>query len=316
MENEMNDRIGSPVRPIIEWPTYPLALTRVRRSSVKWSPDRHLVPGFQTWLRALDLSDPTSTEHEPQAAASAYWKRARAVFDEARHVRPDEPPRKVSDLIAEGEVSLADGKKMLLAQARKAREAQDSLREQQKQLDKTASATLLRALQAICDYSEEGWLGLLRPIVADAVAKQDDRRFNLAHAFAAWLRDPEPSFRVFGLSAATNNGRDAERGWYQVARPDLLYRWRVERANDTQRHQLTHYAQGGLWFSAYALLPGAPVPTLRDYEPSWRPGLYSAAEVLANIENSKREQEREFARLAQRAPAAPPTGRRRVVAIL
>ena len=308
----MPDQLGSPVRPLIERPTYPLTLTRVRRTFVQWGLDSGLIPTFETWLRALDLDDPTSTENEPKAAASAYWRRAQALAEDARRVQPEEPTRSISALLAEGTLTTGDARKMLVKRP-DAREAEKLVREQRNGLSAGSRAALLRALQAIYDYTEDGWLEVLRPIVADALANRDDRRFNLAHGFAAWLREPTRN-KVFGLTAATNRRFDAERYLYSVARPDLLHRWRVERATDTERHEQARYSADGMWRVQYALTTSAPFPMLRDYDEAWGAGLYSADEVIANTERSRAEQERTFAKLAP-APATPTKTRHRIAAL-
>jgi len=277
--------------------------------------DRHLIPEYQTWLRALGIGDPTTTETEPKAAASAYWKRAQALWDEARHVRPEEPTRRISTLLADGEISPADARKMMAKHSD--REAEKLLHEQRIGLNAGSRMALLRAIQSIHDYTEAGWVGLLRPIASEALDKGDDRVWNLVHAFARWLRSPRNG--VYGLAALkVNHNSDADRDLYEFSRPDLYHRWRVEHASDTQRREMARYTVDGLVRVQY-FLKNAPTPALRDFDPAWGPGLFGASEALQHIENSKAEQEREFARLASPAAAAPPTTgqkRRRSVAFI
>jgi hypothetical protein len=296
---------GTLTRPFLEWPSYDLTLERERRTSAQWGTDG-LIPAYQTWLRALDLDDPTK--------ASTYWARATKLRDDAAAVRPDESRVDLAELLAEGEVTPGDARKMAAKQP-DARAAEKEAQERRKLLEDASRTALVKSLQAIYDFGEDGWLGILRPIVAEALANSDDRRFNLAHAFAAWLREPKRN-RIFGLAAATNRGWDAEDYLYRVRRPDLLHTWRVERAEATQRQELVRYAVDGKYRVQYLVKPGAVVPMLRDFQPEWGAGLYSAEEVIANVEQSRQAQEAEFARLAAPSGTPPPTEPKRRVVML
>lgn len=297
---------GSLTRPLVEWPSYDLTLVRERRESAQWGMDRHLVPDYQTFLRALDLDDPTE--------ASTYWARVTKYRDDAAAVRPDEARQDPAELLAEGELTLSDARKMAAKQP-DAKAAEKEAQQRRKLLEDASGIALVKAFQAIHDFGEDRWLGILRPIVADALAHSDDRRFNLAHAFAAWLREPKRN-RIFGLAAATNRGWDAEDYLYRVRRPDLLHAWRVERADDTQRQELVRYAVNGKYRVQYLLKPGAVVPMLRDYDESWGPGLYSASEVVSNVAQACEAQEATFVGLAATVEAPPPTRPHRPAVLL
>jgi len=55
---------------------------------------------------------------------------------------------------------------------------------------------------------------------------------------------------------------------------------------------------------------------LRDFQPEGGAGLYSAEEVIANVEQSRQAQEAEFARLAAPSGTPPPTEPKRRVVML
>jgi len=288
---------GSLTRPFLEWPSYDLTVVRERRVEAQWGTDGDLIPDCQTYLRALELDDPTK--------ASTYFARATKLRDDAAAVRPDENRVDLAELLAEGEVTAGDARKMLAKQP-DAKAAAKEATERRAMLEAASRTALLKALQSLFDFGEDGWLGVLRPIAHKAVAEGDDRVFGLVHGFAGFLREPKRN-RIFGLAAATNRGWDAEDYLYRVRRPDLFHAWRVERADATQRQELARYAVNGKYRVQYVVKPGAVVPLLRHYDESWGPGLYSASEVVRNVERACEAQEAAFAGLVPPVEAPPPT---------
>lgn len=302
------DRPGSASRPLVEMPTYPVELTRIRRSAASWGIDSGLLPTYAKHLDGLELKDPTP--------ALSLWERARDLHREAYATPASAAHADLAEQLASGKLTAVDVAKAIAKVPNRA-EAAELARTRQAALRAGASRTLLAALQSLFDLGEPKWLDLLRPIVEDALATGDDVRLNAAHRLAQFLRDPHRA-KIGALTAAVNNRYDCAADWYRFKRPDLEHRWRVSRSSDVQRRELARYVVDGQWRVQYALKPDAPRPTIADFQPEWGAGLWSAEEVVENVKQSLRAQEVEFAKLVP-PPPAPPAARikkRRVVAIV
>jgi hypothetical protein len=103
---------------------------------------------------------------------------------------------------------------------------------------------------------------------------------------------------------------DIPRFCYQVKRPDLMYRWVVDRATDAQLRAHWRIDDDGRYRVGYEF-KDALWPRLADYDPSWGAGLFSAEETVQNIADALRAQEAEFAQVAP--PPTAPVSRKRVV---
>lgn len=285
---------GSEIRPFIEWPTrLGLQVVQVRRNGASIGSDTQYLTQYLKHLERLGLADPTP--------ASELWARSRMLSAQAREVRAADPRDQLAGDLASGKIAPEDLAKALRKQPDRAA-ATAAVVEQRSLLDRGAGGALLAALQSIFDHTEASWLELLRPLVDRAVRDGDDVGWDEVHMFAAVLRDPRHA-RLAGLAAVVDRNRLAlDFDPYAFRRPDRVYRWRVERATDLQRRELSKYQNLGVWCQAWSLKPHAPRPRLADFEPSWGAGIYSAEQAIENVHAASAAQEDAIAKLAASAP--------------
>jgi len=128
---------------------------------------------------------------------------------------------------------------------------------------------------------------ILKPLVAEAVDSRDEARWNLLHKFARILRDPD----LAGLAMVTKTERqyqEFDETWrYTVGRPDLYHAWRLRHAERSENIRLE---RAGPFIFTLSHITQGPHPKLSGMEPSWGPGLYTAAEVMEITERILAEQ--------------------------
>jgi hypothetical protein len=257
-------------------------------------------PGAGTWqqldsyagfLRSLNLPDPTK--------ATARRVAAEHVRDEAQRLGAGvavEHDNSITTRLADGSMTAKDAAKMLAKQP-DAKEAEATATKMRLGLEEQCRELLRLAVLAIHEYGA-GWLDVLRPIAAEALKTRDQERWNRVHELAAWLRDPTWA-GVCGLSAAmASNTQDCEPVLYAVADPRALFLWRVEHADprDQVPGSVTVLPDGSGHIVPIVLAPHAATPTVDDFAENaapWKPGLYSAEQVIENMHRGLTAQDAE-----------------------
>lgn len=274
--------------PYIEWTPYALTLRPpTRPSGATWQQ----LDTFASHLSAVHLPDPTK--------ATARRVAAEHVRDEAaRHAPSASPANNITERLADGSLSPKDAA-ALFAKQPDAKEVEASADKVRREMENQCGELVRLAVLAIHEYSD-GWLDLLRPVAADAIKRRDHAMWDACVSFSAWLRDPMVG--VCALSAAMQNStQDCEAVLYTVANPRALFLWQVEHsdARDVVPGSPTALPDGG-HIVPVVLSPNAARPGVNDYADNvavWRPGLYSAQDVIANMHRALGAQDAEMAAL-------------------
>lgn len=270
---------------INQWAPRPGVLRRAEpTTNDSWSPDASPVALYLLHLRSLGLEDQTDYLDR---SATDHYRHAIFLRDQTVSVvaTPDEREA-ITKRLALGEITPEEAQKRLAKSAPKVNDAQDLANGTRKTISDATREAYSFAVTAIRGYH---WLTPLRVLVADAVAAQDDARFDALHRFAALLRSP--GLAALAMVAGDGSGiREFDETWrYKVSRPDLYHAWRLARAERT--HTVAHVTAGTLVFVAAAVTKG-PHPTLADMvEGEMEPSLLSAAEVVSITEAILAEQE-------------------------
>ena len=267
----------------VEWVPYKLEIRRpTPPSGGSWEQldtyGRHLVK--------LGMLDPTECTARRVAAEQL---RNEAERYSAATTKDDN----MAGRLAAGELSARDAAK-LYAKSVDVSEAQATATKVRLGLEAQCRELLRFAVGAV---HEHPWLEVLRPIAAKAIEQRDQLTWDRVHGFAAWLRDP--AVGVCALSAAmANPSQDGDPWLYQFGDAGRgLYLWRVN-ADGTQAMPGTSLAlPDGGWRTTFALRRTAPFPSIEviaEHADAWRPGLFSAEEVIANQERTLSEQDAEL----------------------
>jgi len=245
----------------------------------------------------LGLADPTkATEH---------YRTALALRDHSIAVSSKNGEADIANRLATGELNPAEAAK-LLAKVPTAREEQEKEERGRRMLADAVRAAYTSAVRAVHNFGDKWLDDVLRPLVQEAVAAQDQARWDVLHAFAALLRSGDIGALAM-VSSDVNGLREFEETWrYSVGRPDSYHFWRLEHADDV--YVQSHDIAGPFVFVASGIRAG-PHPRLVDTDPTWEMGLYSAAEVLTIKDRIVAEQE------AVRMDAEPPPPRSRRAAV-
>lgn len=287
--------------PVIEWVPYRTTWQKYKPHGARWSTHSTIIPEYTQHLSNLGLTDPTT-------AADGY---ARAVELRDASEVPISGVGDHADIVARlasGDLTPAQAAKLTREDPKEIqRRAIDNAR----YLSIASETALGNAIASIHSFGEDKWMAILKPIATKAIAAKDQTRFDLVHGFARFLRRPD----IAGLAAAmVDNARntDADPDFYMFGRPDLVYLWRVDQSDSKQLRLIsTETIVDNWWRIAYELKRDAPFPTIRQFQPEWKPGLYSAQEAIDNKLISREEHERAFQKLVPDVP----TQKRRVTVI-
>ncbi|MBA3431816.1 MAG: hypothetical protein H0U16_10105 [Actinobacteria bacterium] len=258
-------------------------------SSEHWDPKESPPAHYVRHLKSLGIKkDPTE--------ASMFYERAMGLrLVSGIHQRKTDESASIGERLVSGEISAAEASALLAKLPFPNAAAKEAEREQAMMSSAVRNA-YSAAIRALHGYSEDKWLKLLRPIAQEAAKTRDQTRWDAVHAFAAFLRTPS----IAGLSMLATDPagrRDVEAWRYQVARPDLYHRWRLDHAVASQNIRLL--PAGEIAF-VWSVITEGPSPGIVDLA-KMGPGLYSAAEVLAHTEAILDEQEK-FITRAEPAP--------------
>jgi hypothetical protein len=238
--------------------------------SDNWSEDSSPLGKYIRQLRKLGLEDPTD---------------ATDLFDHAVQLREasNQPVTAQDDeatitfRLARGEITPAQASK-LLAKATTPDDRQERLVHVRQGITNASREAHGLAVMAIHNYGEERWLAFLRPLAAEAYEAQDQQRWDQVQQLATLLRDRD----LAALSIVATDqgiGREIRDTWrYLVRKPDEYHFWRLRHAKRAQNVALE--AVGEVVFVASEVIEG-PYPIVAQMDPSWEPGVYSAAEVVA-----------------------------------
>lgn len=237
--------------------------------SDSWSPTNSVVAQYIRHLSFLKIEDPTDASYFYNQAISlrdAYQKVAVKQNEEAT----------IQNRLALGEITAEEASK-LLAKAPTQKDSQEKIERERQMISNAVRSSYSMSVRAIHNFGEEKWVELLRPLVKEAHEAQDQERWEALHGFAGLLRDPGlAGLAMIALSHAGT--REFDETWrYTVGRPDLYHHWRRAHAEESDNIAILNVGQ--TIFAAIVVKKG-PHPTVRDIDPSWEPGLYSAAEVM------------------------------------
>lgn len=263
-----------------------------------WDPVTSPVAMVLRGLRELGVEDPTKAS---EFYATATSLRAHTITVAAKQ----DPAVAITARLAQGELS-PDEAGRLLGKAPKPSDAREQEERETAVLYAATRQAYSAAVRAVHDFGDR-WLGVLRPLIEEAVTARDDERFAQVHAFGSLLRSsPIGALAMVGDQSGT---RETSETWrYTSAAPHRYHLWRVERAQDAR--PIFHEVVGDVTFVAGAVVK-APHPTVAEMaEHGMEPGIYSAQEVLAIASRIviQQEQEREMA-------AGEPAPPRRMVAM-
>jgi hypothetical protein len=285
----------------IEWTPYRLTLrSAIAPNGGTW----RQLDEYQRHLDSLRLVDPTK--------ASALRVAAEHVRDAAAANNKLSDSGDLDERVAAGELSAQDALKMM-AKRPNPEEAQKQQRKRQDDADTLTGQLLHKAVLAINGYD---WLGALKPLAAAAVERRAQGSWDRVHAFAEWLRDPRAKVCALGAAMA-DHVQDADPWLYQFGDAGRgLYLWRVEHSGAGQAVPGTALPlPNGGWRVAMALKHTAPLPTIADiaeHDEKWGgAGLYSADEVIENMNRALTAQDAEIDALMELEPT--PGNKRRVV---
>jgi hypothetical protein len=276
-----------------------IAGAKVRRKEPSWqmfgTDADNLLARYGARLAAAGIEDPTeATNLLDQALTLRRASRARA--------KPDDSDKALVDRVAAGEVS-ADSLPKHLTKVATPKERDDEARRSRQILADAALSAFRAGCRATREYGEVRWLKLLQPLVRSAVAEGDQKKWHELHQLAAFLRSREVA--ALSMASCDAAGRtDLPRMYYMFERWDRCYNWIADHAPHTW--PLVAPRNGQFVFVTRGITRTRPVPfpTLKDIDPSWGPGLYSAAEAIANAAAIDTRQEREF-RSASPTPPSP-----------
>jgi hypothetical protein len=285
---------------LTEWLPYKTERRYERPRSATWADQGPVVPEYAKLLGEIGLAN-------PRPKAVEFYATAIRLRDAAEQQPVEAKRDDTTERLASGELLLDEAGKMLIKRPTM-REAEDRAREYRESLTAASCTALLNSIMQIHDVGEIGWLKLLRPIAADAIAKLDQRRWDAVHALAELLREPTRR-KVFGLAAAMlDHTISAAPSFYRFGNPRLVYLWQVTNARGHQVREISTRPIDGMFRVAFDTTQ-APLPTVRDFEPSWQPGLYSAQESIDNTIRGLDEQEAEFAPPESAGPGPQKRGR-------
>jgi len=250
-----------------------------------WSEETSAVARYVRQLRNLGLEDPTD-------ATESFDLAVRLRKDAIDLVIPEEEESAaISSQLARGKITASEASKLFADISTPQDREQRTIRARQGVSNASRESYGL-ALKGIHNYGEEKWLGLLRPLAADAFARKDQPRWDQLQRLATLLRDPD----LAALSMVATDqgiGREIKDTWrYMVGKPDEYHFWRLRHAELAQDVALE--AVGDVVFVASEVIRG-PHPAIAQMDPSWGPGIYSAAQVVAIAKE-----------IAARQDAAPP----------
>lgn len=251
-----------------------------------WSPTESPVARYLLHLRALGIEDPTSYRRQ---RAIDFYQQALALREHSITVAAKQDGEgDIANRLAMGEIDSEQAAK-LLAKMPTASDAQEQAARGRQMLAAATRAAYTAAVLAVHTYGDR-WLDLLRPLVQEAVAAQDDARFEALHRFAALLRSPDIAALAM-VASDTSGNREFDETWrYRTGRPDLVHKWRYARAERT--HDGPAEPVGANLFVMASAVTKGPHPTLTEMvEHEMQPGMYSASDVLATTERVLADQE-------------------------
>lgn len=270
--------------------------------------ERHGTPtrgSFATLDRYLALLEPVGID-DPANVRPLRDLALRLREKGASKAKIGDPTERVLDDLIAGKTDEDDALRVMGKRAAP-EEARDAERRRRDDADELVRKTLLRAVRLIHDIGD-GWLDLLRPLAARAVERRDAHAWKGVHDLAAFLRDPSTSANdpgIYALAAAMPDAlHDGPRVLYQFGDAGRgVYLWRVEQSEGIAgavRASAGPTPISNDWSEVgYDLTDAVPWPTIDDIaaHPEWRPGIYSAQEVITNQATMLDAQEREIARL-------------------
>lgn len=256
------------------------------------------VDAFQQHLAGLGLADPT---------------RVAALLVAARHVRDAATVSlKSNDVdddverVAKGEMT-ADEALRRRAKRPDSEEMAKAARRRQDDAEALTRDLLHRAAGAIFAY---GWIELLGPVVAEALKRRDETTWRRAHAFAEWLRSEQVGIRALSAALASNV---ADSDWWLYATGDGgrgVFLWQVEHCEPGQAVPGQPMAMpGGSHVVPFALKTNVAPPSVTDFaehaEEWGGVGLFTAEQVVENMNRSLAAQDREIDALMHPEAALP-----------
>jgi hypothetical protein len=250
--------------------------------------DKNFLATYRGLLDALGIEDPSDFgEGNPRRAldllahAISLRKSARAML--RAHADPDAD---LATKVATGEVDPGAVGKTLA----KTKELAERRKLEQMVIARSADRAFRNGITAIRNVGEKRWLGILRPIVEQAIRDKDQLRWSTAHRFGAFLRDPD----IAALSSAVSGQKEVPRFHYMFRDWAAVNRWQVERATHT--YEKTNVHAGEYAFVTIGFNPNhvPPFPGVADFDPEWGAGIYSADEAVANADAIWRRQEAEI----------------------
>lgn len=256
-------------------------------TSEHWSPTESPVARYLLYLSVLGIEDPTRFKRQ---RATDYYQQAISLREHSVTVaaKQDDDPAIIGRL-ARGELSPEDAEKALAKVAPKAAEVQEQTERTRQAFANATRMAYASAVLAIHDYGDK-WLDVLRPLVQEAVAAEDQARWDKLHAFAASLRSPALGGLAMVATDETGTNEFGETWRYTVGRPDLYHEWRFARAERT--HEATAPERVGTDVFVATRVTAGPHPSLTDMvQGGMSPGIYSAAEVIAITEAIVAKQE-------------------------
>jgi hypothetical protein len=249
--------------------------------------DNHLT-AYQELINALGIEDPSDFgEGNPRRAvdllphAISLRKSARAMLK--AHADPNAD---LATKVATGEVDPSAVGKTLA----KTKELAERRKLEQTVIARSADRAFRNGITAIRNVGEKRWLGIVRPIVEQAIRDKDQRRWSTAHRLAAFLRDPN----IAALSRAISLQTEVPRYYYMFRDWVGVNRWQVQRATHT--YEKTNVHAGEYAFVTVGFNPNhvPPFPGVAEFDPEWGAGIYSAEDALANADSIFRKQEAEI----------------------
>lgn len=228
-----------------------------------------VVRDYLAGLVDLGLSDPTGCA-EPHERALALRVEALVPAPNNLGLR-----RRIASGVATGQTDTitADTELGTLVDS----EDLDRIKERKRMLRAAASGAWVDAARLLYTAGDALITDLLRPVVDDALANRThaeaERRWTKAHEIAARLRQ-------FGVVPSCN-ARIEE---HQFGDPLELHYWRLEHCTQIKTTSGFVDATGIYWLRRHAVdAPPITWARIAEHASEWRPGLYTAAEVLTNL---------------------------------
>lgn len=226
--------------------------------------DRNPVATYLELLTPLGLTDPTD--------AHVLHSRASELHTAAR--QPSSPPPTIESnarALATGTMTIAELDKQL-ARVSDRDSARRTHRLRKDTLNSAAHRTYKQALASLAAYGDRFITENLRPLVDAALdtpgAAESQTRWHAAHRLVAHLRSIGAVPSITGANALEA----------ALERPDLAYLWHVDtnELDETPVHRDGHVA-----YMAYdGRVPVPPLPVLTARRAAWRPGIFTASEIL------------------------------------